>query len=125
MDGVSVLQPLKETTMQTLEKRIAMEKKMVRHLIRTAKKHGYALARIWDGEEWVKVSTESEAMDLVFNIDECSIFFKHPEEEKAHCALIVLGNDGWDSIADNSMGGKWDAVMEECMEYSDKLCEQA
>lgn len=106
-----------------IEQRIAIERKVVRHLIRTAKAHGYALVRVWDGEENVRVRTEHEAMETVFSVDECRISFKHPSEEKAHCAVIVLGNDGWDAIADSSMGGLWDAVMDECSAYADKLCD--
>ena len=109
-------------TQKQLEARMNMERRMVRRLIRTAKVHGYAVTKVNDGEEIVKCSTETEAMDAVFAVDESHIYFKHPEEPKGHCAFIVLGNDGWDAIADNSMGGKWDAVMAEMDAYSDKLC---
>ncbi len=106
---------------QQIEKRMTLERRVVRHLIRTAKAHGYAVTKVNDGEEVVKVSTEAEAMEVVFSVDECHIYFKHPDEPKAHCAFIVLGNDGWDAIADSSLGGKWDAVMDECSEYADKI----
>lgn len=105
-----------------IEQRIAIERKVVRHLIRTAKKHGFALTKVWDGEEMVRCSTETEGMDAVFSVDECRIYFKHPAQPKAHCAVIVLGNDGWDAIADASMGEGWDEVMEESSEYADKFC---
>lgn len=105
-----------------IEQRIAAERKVVRHLIRTAKAHGYSLVRVWEGGENVRVSTEHAAMDAVFSVDECLIVFKHPSEASAHCAVIVLGNDGWDAVADSSEGGLWDAVMDECSSYADKLC---
>jgi hypothetical protein len=104
----------------TLEKRMALERKIVRHLIRTAKAHGYAVTKVWDGEEYVKCQTENIAMDAVFSVDESTIYFKHPDQPKGHCAVIVLGNSGYDSIADNSTGEGWDAVMKECDAYSDK-----
>ena len=106
-----------------LRARMTMERKVVRHLIRTAKAHGYQLKAVWDGGERVKCDLESEAMDSVFSVDESTIYFKHPDELEGHCAFIVLGNDGWDAIADNSQGGKWDEVMAKCDTYSDKLCE--
>ncbi len=106
-----------------IEQRIAIEKRMVRKLIRVAKAHGYKLTKIWDGEQMEKVTTESEAMDLVFNLDECRMYFKRDDQPKAHCAVIILGNDGWDAIADSSMGEGWDEVMDEMNDYSDKLCE--
>lgn len=113
------------TTQTTLNPRQVMERSMVRHLIRTAIAHGYAVTKVHDGEENVKCTNETQAMDAVFSVDESTIYFKHPEEEKGHCAYIVLGNDGWDAIADCSMGGKWDAVMAECDKHSDKLCEES
>lgn len=104
-----------------IEKRIQIERQVVRHLIRTAKKHGYDVRAVDNGEERIKVSTESEAMEHVFSVDESSISFKHPDEPKGHVAVIVLGNDGWDAIANYSEGGLWDAVMQESNEYTDKL----
>ena len=109
-------------TQKQLEARMNMERRMVRRLIRTAKVHGFAVTKVWDGEEYVKCSTEAEAMDAVFSVDESTIRFKHPDQPKSHCAVIVLGNDGWDAIADGSEGEKWDDVMAEMNEYSDKLC---
>lgn len=107
-----------------IEQRIAIEKRLVRKLIRVAKDHGYKLTKIWDGEQMEWVSTETEAMDLVFNLDECQMYFKHDDQPKAHCAVIVLGNDGWDAIANHSTGEGWDAVMDFMSDYSDKLCEE-
>ena len=109
-------------TQSQLDKRMAMERQVVRHLIRTAKTHGYSVVKVNDGEEVVKVSNETEAMDAVFSVDESTIYFRHPTEPKNHCAVIVLGNDGWDAIADSSMGGLWDAVQAECSAYADTLC---
>ncbi len=103
--------------------RMAMERRVVRNLIRTAKAHGYAVTKVWDGEDNPRCTTETAAMDAVFAVDESRISFKHPDEPKAHCAVIVLGNDGYDAIADCSMGGKWDAVMADCDTYADKLAE--
>jgi hypothetical protein len=107
-----------------IAQRIAIEKRVIRKLIRVAKAHGYKLTKIWDGEQMERVSTETEAMALVFNLDECRMYFKRDDQPKAHCAVIILGNDGWDSIADCSMGEGWDDVMEAMNDYSDKLCDE-
>ena len=107
-----------------IDQRIAIEKRMVRKLIRVAKAHGYKLTKIWDGEQTEKVSTESDAMELVFNLDECRMYFKRDDQPKAHCAVIILGNDGWDAIADCSVGDGWDDVMAVMNDYSDKLCDE-
>lgn len=114
------------TTQAKLDKRMAMERRMVLKLIRVAKEHGYAVTRVDDGEECPKCDTEAQAMDAVFAVDESTIRFKHPDQPKTHCAVIVLGNDdGWDCIADCSQGEKWDDVMAVMNTYSDTLVEEA
>jgi len=107
--------------MTTIEKRIETERKVVRHLIRTAKKHGFELRAVDNGEERINVPTETEAMEHVFSVDESKVVFRHPSHTKNHVAMIVLGNDGWDAISDSSEGELWDDVMKECNEYADKL----
>lgn len=74
--------------------RLAIERRVVRKLILVAKAKGYELVRIWDGEQHEKPTTEAEALDVVFSVDECTMKFKHANQAKAHCAVIVLGNDG-------------------------------
>ncbi len=109
-------------TEQQLQHRITIERQLVTQLIQVAQAHNYELRAVDDGEERLKVATTQQALDAVFSVDESSIFFKHPEEPKAHCARIVLGNDGYDAIADHSQGGKWDAVMAEMDAFADTLC---
>lgn len=95
-----------------IAERIDIERKVVAHLIQTAAAAGYALVAVDDGEERVRVTTEAQALDAVFGVDESRIVFKHPDEPKTHCAVIVLGNDGWDAVADASVGDRWDRVIE-------------
>ena len=108
-------------TESQLNARMDMERNVVSKLLQVAKAHGYAVVKVDDGEEVHKVTTDEQAMDAVFAVDEATIRFKHPDEPKTHCAVIVLGNDGWDAIADASVGEKWDAVMEEMNQYTDTL----
>lgn len=109
--------------MTTTKQRIEIERKVVRHLIRTARKHGFNLVRVWDGGENIPVETENEALDAVFAVDEATIRFRRNGDAKTHCAVIVLGNNGWDAIADSSMGEGWDSVMDEMDAYANKLQE--
>lgn len=108
-------------TQQQLDKRMAQERQVVRHLIRTAKQHGYQVVKVDDGEEVHKVSTEKAAMDAVFAVDDSTIRFKHPDEPKSHCAVIVLGNSGPECIADASMGPMWDVVMANVWGYCEEM----
>ena len=86
-----------------VEKRQEIERRIVRKLIRSMKAAGWVIARINDGggpDEDALNPNETEAMDVVFAVDEATIYFA-----KGTCvrhALIVLGNDGWDCIADHS-----------------------
>jgi hypothetical protein len=114
--------------MQTIKKRQTIERKVVRHLIRTAKKHGWDAFAVDDGEERVKCRTEKDVMDAVFAVDEATIRFKYElayVHSAVHCAVIVLGNDGYDAIADCSIGKGWDDVMQESSRYCDTLAMEA
>lgn len=108
-----------------LRNRMAMERRMVRKLIRTAKAAGWAIPSVNDGEEIVKCASESNIMDAVFSVDESWIRFTKMFEgiKVAQVAFIVLGNDGWDCIADSSEQGNFVAeVIEPMNEYAERLC---
>lgn len=108
-----------------IEQRQAIERKIVRKLVRVAKAHGYAPTKVYDGgDEPVKVRLEREVLDAVFAVDDCRVYFKHPAEVKAHCAVIVLGNSGWDCITDASTGPAWDAVINEVEAYAEVVFEE-
>jgi DNA-binding transcriptional regulator LsrR (DeoR family) len=116
----------------TIEKRIEMERKIVRHLIREAKQAGWIVMAVDDGgDEPEKVFNETETMDAVFAVDEAQVYFqKTPKDGKrrTRSALIVLGNYGWDCIADhsapdNEVSFGWNEMMDRVSEYADKLGE--
>ena len=72
-----------------------------------------------DGEEDVKVKGDlKQCMELTFNLDECRIIFaKSPNAkwtDRTGSIVVVLGNDGWDSIADwtwREDGDEFDKAM--------------
>lgn len=105
--------------------RSEMERLIVSNLVETAIKYGFDVSRVYDGEESHRATTVDQVLEVVFSVDDCTVYFKHPDQDKAHCAVIVLGNDGWDAIADASVGPIWDDVMAECNQFADKLCEDA
>lgn len=103
-----------------IKQRQAIERKVVRKLVRVAKAHGFIPVRVYDGgDEPVPVRLEHEVLDAVFAVDDCRVYFRHPAEAKAHCAVIVLGNSGWDCIADASTGPAWDVVIAEVEAYAE------
>lgn len=102
--------------------RQATERQVVRHLLKTAREAGFTPAFVWyDAAERVPARTDEEVLEAVFAVDESRILFDHPEERARHCVLIVLGNSGWDAIADHSEGPRWTPVMDACLDYAETL----
>ena len=106
-----------------IKERIAVEHRLVRHLVRVMKQNGWEAICVDDGGEMVKTVSEMEVMEAVFSVDESRIYFKKGNQK--HIVLIVLGNDGYDAIADytTSLGDKdgFGEVMNNVNEYADYL----
>lgn len=58
------------------EKRQEIERKVVRHLIRTMKSEGWNAINVFDGEETVPTKNEADVLDNVFGVDESRIVFR-------------------------------------------------
>jgi hypothetical protein len=96
------------------KERAAIEYKVIKKLVETAIKHSYTLIKGNDGESWNRLDTLDEILEMVFSVDECHLGFRHTTGGAYETAYIILGNDGWDCIADNSCGTpEWDAVIAE------------
>lgn len=118
------------------QQRQEIERKVVRHLIRAMKEKGWIISRINDGgepDEDIIKPNETEAMETVFSVDESTITFKKTVQEGNHSisrsAYIVLGNDGYDCIANYSISNHalayddFEAIMDEVQAYADQFCE--
>lgn len=104
-----------------VEKRIAVEKKVVRHLCDTMRKHGWDAIYVDDGgDEAEQTNSTDEVVEAVFAVDEATIAFK---KGRMTCFVqIILGNDGWDCIADYSFTDEFDKIMKEEVDpFSDAL----
>jgi hypothetical protein len=109
---------------KSVEARIAIEKKVVRFLCREARRQGWEINYVNDGGERVKCKGEVDVIDAVFSVDESWVRFKKPGPEGVvlgGAVYIVLGNDGWDAIADSSMSEEWDKVMDPVWKYCEAL----
>lgn len=104
-----------------VEKRIAVEKKIVRHLCDTMRKHGWDAIYVDDGgDEVEQTSSTEEVVEAVFAVDEATIAFK--KGNKTCSVWIILGNDGWDCIADYNFTDEFDQIMKsEVDPYCEKL----
>lgn len=94
-----------------VKQRQEIERKVIRHLVTTMATHGWKVVKVNDGEEDVRVPEKTTAhaemeliLDTVFSVDESVIYFHRSFANRGmtHYAVIVLGNDGWDCVADHS-----------------------
>lgn len=108
-------------TQTQVDKRLADERKAIRGAIRIAKKHGWNPVRVWDGEENVPTTTETEMMEATFAVEEATLRFKHAEHKGTHCFCFVMGNSGAECISDASEGEGWDTAMEEVWAFLETL----
>ena len=73
----------------------------IRQIIRALRDKGYSLVEVWDGEETVKVRTESEAIDAVMAVDDATLFFRTPDGRYNPWVRFVLGNDPEEVVCDH------------------------
>lgn len=80
-----------------------MSQRQTIHLIRYAKALGHVIS-VYDGGEWaVKKSTnEKEIMEAIDSVDESNLIIRDAAGNKVASALIVLGNDPDEEVADCS-----------------------
>ena len=110
-----------------IQARQEAERRVVTKFIELALQHGFTLHSVSDGEERHNVSTLEQALVHVFSVDESWIYFTPPPTSPSpvrHCIYIVLGNEGWDAIADHSVsreeGDTWNTVTEAHSAWLDK-----
>ena len=89
---------------KALDKRMAMERQVVRKLLAIGNKAGWVCTAINDGEEYVLCLNHKHIMETVFSVDECGMRFVKTVDGRLirQSVSIVLGNDGYDAIADHS-----------------------
>jgi len=104
-----------------VQQRLDIERKVVRKLIRVAKARGWTPVRVDCGDTLTTSPLESDILDAVFSVDESVVRFRKDGVRGVHCAVIILGNDGYDCIADASSSPEWDEVTEEVWDYCETL----
>ena len=109
------------------EQRIEVERKVVAFLFNTMARHNWRVDYIFDGEYNVRYAdwTETAVLDTVFSVDESLIRFM--KSAMCRSVRIILGNDGYDCIADHSLSDTYqieddfEAVMKLVDTYSTSL----
>jgi len=102
-----------------LEKRMDIERQVVWFLLVVMHENGWNALAVddgggdlaydnlitWGDDEDDTVAAFNEVMEAVFAVDESTIIFQCQITMKKAGVNIVLGNDGWDCIADHSIVG--------------------
>lgn len=71
----------------------------IQQVIRTLKAAGYELDSVWDGEESTPVSTEHEALEVIMNLDQATLYVNVLGVTVGH-VFFVLGNDPDEVVCD-------------------------
>jgi len=73
----------------------------IRQIIRALRAKGYVLIAVWDGEERVPVTTETEAIEAITAVDDATLTVAEgtPTGPKGW-VLFVMGNDPEEVAAD-------------------------
>lgn len=75
-------------------KSLPREAKIARRIYRDMRDAGRPITSVYDGEETCTVSSRTEMMELVFNLDDCYL-----STQDGSWIHLVLG-EGWDTIVD-------------------------
>lgn len=87
-----------------------IEADIVRRIIRAMEENGTPIVKTYDREETVKVSTEEEILEEVFNLDEVFLL-----TEDSSWIYLVMGN-GWDVIVNYTTD--LEDVLDSIQEYT-------
>lgn len=104
--------------------RTLIELGVVRHLLwEVVIKHGLRVVA-YDGT-WDRSVQPSgnidEAVETIFALDVSTLRVSRPDGSFVGVVKIILGNDGWDCIADNTI--LLDDIIQETTEYAERLSE--
>ena len=102
-----------------------IELKIVEHLLKTAKEFGWECTHVDNGGGWEPVGDGPDvpyAIDEAFAADDAWLRFQK-DGCRNQFVQIVLGNDGYDVIADNTMSdaGGWNQMVGLVDEYAESF----
>jgi len=88
---------------------VIRERRIVWNLMKHLAATGWVPQRVWDGYEYVLVSSAKKAMEVIFNLDDAVVYFVKEVGLPHHFVSLMLGNDlyivhDW-SFSDGDLGG--------------------
>lgn len=110
-----------------VEQRMAVERKIVLHLLQEARTLGWiCLAVNNGGDDDELCANDDEVMENAFAADDAGLYFSQLIGSKLCTTWVhlVLGNDGWDVIADYSILHKtndagWNKLMDAVQDFAE------
>jgi hypothetical protein len=88
---------------QQMGERQRTERQVVWDLFNVLAVAGFEVHKVDDGEATTKVNGNIKvAMELIFNLDDCHVYFKGQGIGHYPWIRLVMGNDGWDVVSDYS-----------------------
>lgn len=97
-----------------------LERKVITHMVEKLKEAGWLPYFVDYGDGAGEPAWNLEqVLEEVFAVEESKVLFMKGHVTKS--VLIVLGNDGYDCIADHSLGGDFEEVMDEVQKYAESL----
>lgn len=121
--SVEILQPpaldhdakMKKEFGHDVHPRGRIERRIVWDLLHHLERSGFTIHSVHDGDDELKVATKEQAMEEMFNLDDCHLFFVKEGAEGARWLRLVFGNGyGEECISDYGMSpvAGWNEAME-------------
>jgi len=101
------------TTTQDIRNRIAVEARIVRKLIRNGVTNGWEVCVDDGSDDELIRGTQNELMEGVFAVEEAHLYFRKSINCRMVrcCVWLVMGNDGFDVMADYSVHPAFEAEI--------------
>lgn len=72
-------------------------------VIRALRATGHTLDRVFNGEEDIEVSNETDALEAIFAVDDAYLWVRLPDSEVEGWVRFVLGNDPAEVVCDHTL----------------------
>jgi hypothetical protein len=110
------------TTSITNEKRIAIEQRIARRIIKDALASGYRIS-VHDGEEYALSRSDHgpTIFAAMFSTDDDRLYFSTAEGKRIGWVWLVYGNDGTDVICDCSVNKETNEILAGASALADRI----
>lgn len=106
-----------------------LERRVIWNLLHNLLAAGWKPTEVDDGEELHQIADTGSAdelakatMERVFAVDESRIFFERCANSPRQWVFVVLGNDGWDSVNDFTLGTGFAEVLDNFIDHVEEMC---